>query len=96
MDGNIGSKGGCIWILSSEFDAHRSRFTNNLAEQGGAIFAIQRTFFQVRESEFIGNLADDGSILYAMSCTNTLDGREGKYISLTDENGEPVPSLLFL
>ena len=31
-----------------------------------------------------------------MSCTNANDGRDASYIELTDENGELVPSLLFL
>ena len=40
MENNLGFKGGCIWILSSEFDANKSSFTDNKAIQGGVIFAI--------------------------------------------------------
>ena len=68
MHNNIGSKGGCIWILSSEFDANNSYFTDNFAIQGGVIFAIQKAFFQIRSSVLSGNVADDGGIIYAMSC----------------------------
>ena len=68
MNNNIGSKGGCIWILSSEFDANNSYFTDNFAIQGGVIFAIQKAFFQIRSSVLSGNVADDGGIIYAMSC----------------------------
>ena len=50
MSENIAAKGGCIWIVSSEFDAFNSNFINNKALQGGVIFAIQKTFFAVKSS----------------------------------------------
>ena len=96
MENNLGFKGGCIWILSSEFDANKSSFTDNKAIQGGVIFAIQKSFFQIRNSVLRNNIAEDGGIIYAMSCTNQSDGRVARYIDLVDEEGELVPSLLFL
>ena len=96
MDNNIGSKGGCIWILSSEFDANASFFTDNKAIQGGVIFAIQKSYFQIRSSLLFGNIADDGAIIYAMSCKNLVDGRRARYIDLMNDEGQLVPSLLFL
>lgn len=94
MDNNMGQKGGCLWIITTELDVSNSSLTNNKAIQGGVIFAIQKTFFAVRQSTLSGNLADDGSIVYAMSCTNLRDGRTSKYIEL-EQDGELVPSLLF-
>ena len=38
--GNTAVRGGCIQLVTSEFDAYNSVFLSNDAELGGAIFAI--------------------------------------------------------
>ena len=57
MKDNLGIRGGCLWLLTSEFDANNSEFIDNVAIQGGVIFAIQKSFFQIRNSNLIGNTA---------------------------------------
>ena len=67
MDKNLSAKGGCLEIVNSELVARDSNFTQNVALQGGVIFAIQRTLFEIRTSLFWENMADDGGVVYAMS-----------------------------
>ena len=57
MKGNLAWKGGCLELVSSEFDAYQTMFSENTAYQGGVIFAISQTIFQVRLSIFEKNYA---------------------------------------
>ena len=67
IDSNLSAKGGCFEIVNSELLARDNFFTRNVALQGGVVFAIQRTLFEIRTSLFQDNMADDGGVVYAMS-----------------------------
>ena len=71
---NIAAKGGCAEVVSSQFGAFNSAFTENVAIRGGVIFAIQKTTLQIVNCQLSRNLATDGGIIYSMSNKFSFDG----------------------
>ena len=84
----MGLEGGCIKIrYNCEFDAVDSTFIKNTGMQGGVIFAIQRSIFQIRNSLITENISSDGSFLYAMSNKiNRSIIKETKFIQIYKPN----------
>ena len=72
---NTAVRGGCIQIVSSEFEAIDSIFNNNNAELGGTIFAIQSSVMRIRRSELLDNRASIGSVVYSMA--NKINAKVG-------------------
>ena len=58
---NTGVTGGCMYITNTELIATQSEFRDNLAIQGGVIFAIQSSTVDFRTVNFLRNFAQDGS-----------------------------------
>ena len=78
-------------MVNSELVVLGSTFEQNLAMQGGVLFAIQSTLAQIKECELSYNMADDGGIIYSMSNKiQDVDSLQTVY-NYTDDS--PVQSL---
>ena len=70
--------GGAIIATNSTVDISRSRFEDNKANVGGAIFAEQDSIINVNGSVFVSNSATNrgGGVLYSNNSTITIEASE--------------------
>lgn len=68
FEGNAGFEGSCYNLDSfSYLDDLSSTYSENIANKGGVVFAINDSLFYFLSCEFARNIAiDSGSVLYAM------------------------------
>ena len=66
MQRNYGVQGACVGLTDSKFKAFEVKFVENVALQGGTLFAIQNSFIKFVKSELNGNFANDGAIVYSL------------------------------
>ena len=68
--------GGAIIATNSIVEISRSRFEDNRAYLGGAIFAEQDSIINMSGNVFISNNANGGGVLYSSSSTITIEASE--------------------
>ena len=76
--------GGAIIATNSTIDINQSKFRNNRAEVGGAIFAEKQSNITMSGSLFINNSANPhGGVLLSYGSTVTIEASEFRYNSAT-------------
>ena len=84
FDGFIG---GAIIATNSTVEINQSRFEDNIADWGGAIFAEQDSIINMSGNQFVSNSATDwGGVLYSISSTITIEASEF-HNNYADEGG---------
>ena len=69
--------GGAIIATNSTVNISQSKFENNRAEFGGAIFAEQHSIINMSGNVFLNNTAiQDGGVLYSYNSTVTIEASE--------------------
>ena len=79
--------GGAIFATNSTVDIIRSRFEDNRAYIGGAIFAEQDSMINMSGNVFVSNNANQGGALYSRSSTVIIEASEFHDNSATDLGG---------
>ena len=74
--GPDGSIGGAIIATNSTVEISQSRFEDNLADLGGAIFAEQDSIINMSGNVFVSNNAIGGGVLASINGTITIDRSE--------------------
>ncbi len=86
IEGDAASAGGALWVESSDLSISYSRFENNQATTGGAIYfhgvLESRSLLRMDHSELVDNGAEEGGGLYVES--NLLTGYEPDDVLIYD------------
>ena len=80
--------GGAIIATNSTVEINQSRFEDNGADYGGAIFAEQDSIINMSDNVFVGNGARlSGGVLYSHNSTITIEASEFNDNSAIDDGG---------
>ena len=76
-NGSDGFVGGAIIVTNSTVDIHRSRFEDNVADCGGAVFAGQDSIISMSDNVFVSNKAISfGGVLCSERSTITIEASQ--------------------